>query len=281
MDKRGFFQIGDVAKLFHLSVGSLRHYEKAGLLSPEYIDPETGYRYYSTRQFEVLNTIRYLRVLDMPLTQIAEFLKNRDVEHIQELLQAQKETVAKKKRELEIIEKKIDNRLSMLQDALNSELDMIWLVSFPKRRIAVIRDSLAPRSYLDLEVQIRQLEGQQKDALVFLGKIGVGITKEKLLENQYGQYDLVFLLLDPEDEYEGEVQVVPEEVCTALRFCGSHQEAPAQYEKLMAYVREQGLEIAGAAKEITMIDYGITNDTSRFVTEIQIPVRLKDTAEEF
>ena len=281
MDKRGLFQIGDVAKLFHLSVGSLRHYEKAGLLSPEYIDPETGYRYYSTRQFEVLNTIRYLRVLDMPLTQIAEFLKNRDVEHIQELLQAQKETVAKKKRELEIIEKKIDNRLSMLQDALNSELDMIRLVSFPKRRIAVIRDSLAPRSYLDLEVQIRQLEGQQKDALVFLGKIGVGITKEKLLANQYEQYDLVFLLLDPEDEYEGEVQVVPEEVCTALRFCGSHQEAPAQYEKLMAYVREQGLEIAGAAKEITMIDYGITNDTSRFVTEIQIPVRLKDTAEEF
>lgn len=281
MDKRGLFQIGDVAKLFHLSVGSLRHYEKAGLLSPEYIDPETGYRYYSTRQFEVLNTIRYLRVLDMPLTQIAEFLKNRDVEHIQELLQAQKETVAKKKRELEIIEKKIDNRLSMLQDALNSELDMIRLVSFPKRRIAVIRDSLAPRSYLDLEVQIRQLEGQQKDALVFLGKIGVGITKEKLLANQYEQYDLVFLLLDPEDEYEGEVQVVPEEVCAALRFCGSHQEAPAQYEKLLAYVREQGLEIAGAAKEITMIDYGITNDTSRFVTEIQIPVRLKDTAEEF
>ena len=272
MDKRGFFQIGDVAKLFHLSVGSLRHYEKAGLLSPEYIDPETGYRYYSTRQFEVLNTIRYLRVLDMPLTQIAEFLRNRDVEHIQELLLAQKETVARKKRELEIIEKKIDNRLSQLQDALDSELNVIRVAAVPERRIAVIRDSLAPRSYLDLEVQIRKLEGQQKDALVFLGKIGVGITKEKLMANQYEQYDLVFLLLDPEDEYEGEVQVVPEEVCVTLRFCGSHQEAPAQYEKLLAYVREQGLEIAGAAKEITMIDYGITNDTSRFVTEIQIPV---------
>lgn len=54
-------------------VGSLRHYEQAGLLKPEYTDPETGYRYYSVRQFEVLNTIRYLRVLDMPLGQIGEF----------------------------------------------------------------------------------------------------------------------------------------------------------------------------------------------------------------
>lgn len=75
MEKSGLFQIGDVAKMFHLSVGTLRHYEKQGLLQPEYIDPETGYRYYSTRQFESLNTIRYLRVLDTPLDQIADFLK--------------------------------------------------------------------------------------------------------------------------------------------------------------------------------------------------------------
>ena len=42
------FQIGEVAKLFQVSVGSLRHYEQAGLLTPQYIDPDSGYRYYST-----------------------------------------------------------------------------------------------------------------------------------------------------------------------------------------------------------------------------------------
>ena len=66
MEPIKLFSIGDVAKLFHLSVSSLRHYEAAGLLQPEWVDPQTGYRYYSTRQFEVLNTIRYLRALDMP-----------------------------------------------------------------------------------------------------------------------------------------------------------------------------------------------------------------------
>ena len=45
------YQIGDVARLFHISVGSLRHYEQVGLLKPEYIDSLTGYRYYSTLQF--------------------------------------------------------------------------------------------------------------------------------------------------------------------------------------------------------------------------------------
>ena len=76
MDMPKLFTIGDVAKLFHLSVSSLRHYEDMGLLVPEYIDPHTGYRYYSVRQFEVLNTIRYLRVLDMPLSEIVDFLHN-------------------------------------------------------------------------------------------------------------------------------------------------------------------------------------------------------------
>lgn len=93
--------------MFHISVGSLRRYEQAGLLKPEYTDPETGYRYYSARQFEVLNTIRYLRVLDMPLGQIGAFLGNRDIDVIEAKLLNQKKLIEKKRRELETIERKI------------------------------------------------------------------------------------------------------------------------------------------------------------------------------
>ena len=46
MAERELFQIGEVAKMYHLSVGTLRHYEQVGLLKPEYTDPATGYRYY-------------------------------------------------------------------------------------------------------------------------------------------------------------------------------------------------------------------------------------------
>ena len=104
------FSIGDVAKLFHLSVSSLRHYEALGLLTPERVDPNTGYRSYSIRQFEVLNTIRYLRALDMPLEEIADFLRDRDVERIEEKLSRQREAVLQRQRELERVRRKIDNR---------------------------------------------------------------------------------------------------------------------------------------------------------------------------
>ena len=117
MENAGLFSIGQMAKWFHLSQSSIRYYEKSGLLTPEYVDPDTGYRYYSTRQFEVFNTIRYLRALDMPLPQIADFLQNRDVARIEEKLRQQKQEVGRRKQALERIERKIDNRLHQLSDA--------------------------------------------------------------------------------------------------------------------------------------------------------------------
>lgn len=272
MENKKLFQIGDVAKMFHISVGSLRHYEQAGLLKPEYTDPETGYRYYSVRQFEVLNTIRYLRVLDMPLGQIGEFLGNRDIDVIEDKLLNQKKLIKKKRRELETIERKIDHRLQHLRDARTSELNVIHLKKFPPYRTVWIKDSLRLKSYLDLEYAIRRLEENQRESLVFLGKVGVGISKDNLLAGKFGEYDQVFLLLDDEDSYEGKVEQHQEELYVSIYFCGSHSEAEIYYHKLMKYIDEHKMQVAGSSKEITMIDNGITDDPDKFVTEIRIPV---------
>lgn len=108
--------------------------------------------------------------------------------------------------------------------------------------------------------------------MVFLGKVGVGISAEHLQSGAFSEYDGVFLVLDDEDQYTGEVMRLPETECVSIRFQGSHPEAPAQYEKLLTYIRENGLCITGFSREITLIDYGFTNDTEKFVTEIRIPI---------
>lgn len=277
MEKHELFQIGDVAKMFHLSAGSLRHYEKIGLVTPEYIDRETGYRYYSTRQFECLNTIRYLRVLDMPLPQISNFLKNRDIVKMQEMLLQQKEEVVHRQNELRNIERKIDNRLRQLQTAILSEKGTIQIKKVGPRRVAWLRNHLSIHAYQepDFETSIRKLEQGQRDAVVFLGKVGVGISVEQLAAEKYDQYDMVFLVLDSEDQYERLTEELPEEECVTVCFCGSHKDAPSYYHRLINFIVEHNLQIAGFSKEITMIDSGITTDINQFVTEIQIPVKAK------
>lgn len=273
MNKQKLFSIGEAAKLFHLSISSLRHYEKLGLLLPEYTDPESGYRYYSAKQFEVLNSIRYLRALNMPLKEIADFLGNRDVVRMEEKLLLQKQTVIAKQQELKRIERKINNRLQMLADAQNSVFDMVQIIRKAQCRLVWVEEKLRIRSFLDMEAPIRKLDCGQTDGLIFLGKVGVGISPKNLREKRFEDYGAIFLILDEEDFFEGETELAEETLCVSIRFHGSHTEAPAQYQKLLSYIAEHNLEISGFSREITMIDYGLTNDTEKFVTEISIPIK--------
>ena len=265
-------QLGESAKLFHLSVSSVRYYEKLGLLHPEYTDPETGYRYYSPRQFEAFNTIRYLRALDMPLSEIADFLQNREVGRIEEKLRQQKDAVARKQAELRRIEHKIDNRLRQLYNAQTTELNRIQLLHCPSCKLFWVETPLTITSPLDMEEPTIKLAEAQAEALIFLGKVGISIDAEQLQSHHFTQYDGIFLVLDDEDHFDGQVMQLPENLCVSVRFCGSHAEAPEQYHALLDYIQTHRLTITGFSREITIIDYGITNDPDQFVTEITIPV---------
>ena len=273
MDRKNLFPIGEVSKLFHISVSSLRHYENIGLLTPEYISPDSGYRYYGTEQFEVLNTIRYLRALDMPLSEIEDFLKNRDIGRIEEKLRQQKQAVLQKQEALKRVERKIDHRLRWLVDAREVPLDTVSLVQLPSSRIVWVEDALKIDGSADMEAPIRKLDQSDAEAVVFLGKVGLGISVEHLRAGRTEQYDGIFLVLDQEDVYTGETLTLPETLCVRLRFRGSHREAHGQYGKLLGYIQKHQMEIVGFSRETTLIDYGVTNDPEEFVTEICIPVK--------
>ena len=273
MDRKGLFSIGEVSKLFHISVSSLRHYENVGLLHPEYTSPDTGYRYYGTEQFEVLNTIRYLRALDMPLAEIEDFLKNKDISCIEEKLMQQKKIVLEKQQELKRVEQKINHRLNVLSEAQNTTLDTVTLVQLPASRVVWVEAPLKIEDSQDMEAPIRKLDQSKAEAVVFLGKVGLGISTEHLQTAEYQKYDGIFLILDDEDIYDGEAMPVAESLCVRLCFRGSHAEASGQYKKLLDYIKKHQMQIVGFSREITLIDYGITNDPEKFVTEICIPVK--------
>ena len=170
MSGRDLFSIGEVARMFHLSPGTLRHYETLGLLTPEYTDPATGYRYYSTRQFEVLNTIRYLRTLDLPLGQIGDFLRDRDVDRMEDKLRRQRETVIRRQEELRRVQCKIENRLDQLRSARERPLEEIRREPLHPCRMVWLKRTLRVESFLDLEEPIRTLEQSQEEGLVFLAR---------------------------------------------------------------------------------------------------------------
>ena len=207
----------------------------------------------------------------MPLSEIEDFLKNREVGRIEEKLRQQKQAVLKKQQDLKRVERKIDHRLQWLLDAQSAPLDTVSLLRLPPCRLVWVEDPLKIGGSADLEAPIRKLEQSTAEAVVFLGKVGLGISAEHLQARQTGQYDGIFLILDQEDLYTGKT-ALPETLCVRLQFRGSHADASRPYKKLLDYIEEYRMRIAGFSREVTLIDYGITSDPGKFVTEIRIPV---------
>jgi DNA-binding transcriptional MerR regulator len=71
---RNLMPIGRFARSCRLSVKALRHYDELGLLSPAFVDPQSGYRYYTREQARDAVMIGMLRSLDLPLAVIRRAL---------------------------------------------------------------------------------------------------------------------------------------------------------------------------------------------------------------
>lgn len=156
-----------------------------------------------------MTKIRYLRALDIPLTTIQSYFKNQDINDMESLLKKQKELIQQKK-ELDIMENKINARLDQIKDAKTSLIDTIEIKYCSKKTIIYIKDNFKWNSYYSLEPLIRKLEYKQKFPITFQGKVGVGISKENLIKQNYTNHDLVFILLDNEDHYLGTVNQTQE-----------------------------------------------------------------------
>ena len=63
-------KIGEFSNMMQLTVKTLRHYERKGLLIPYDVDEWTGYRYYTVDQMQRLNNIRGLQRLGFSLDEI-------------------------------------------------------------------------------------------------------------------------------------------------------------------------------------------------------------------
>ena len=66
--------VGELSRITHLSVKTLRHYHEVGLLEPAAVNPSTGYRYYSGEQIPTAQVIRRLRDLEMPVGEVKAVL---------------------------------------------------------------------------------------------------------------------------------------------------------------------------------------------------------------
>ncbi|MEV7603502.1 MerR family transcriptional regulator [Kitasatospora sp. NPDC089797] len=106
--------IGELARASGLGVGTLRYYDGAEVLTPAWVDPQTGYRWYRPGQLADARLLVRLRRVGLPLTDIRAVLAAPGGAGAARVLDAHRrrleDGLADARRELSLIRTMIDQR---------------------------------------------------------------------------------------------------------------------------------------------------------------------------
>lgn len=106
MEKKNLLSIGELSKITGVHIKALRYYDSLGILTPAFVDPQSGYRYYTFCQKAVVDAIQFCIELDIPLKHFNEYtneaapwicykdLVDRGTELIEEKIQIMQERLA-------------------------------------------------------------------------------------------------------------------------------------------------------------------------------------------
>lgn len=78
MKKKNLLTIGELSKITGVHIKALRYYDSLGILKPEYIDPDSNYRYYSFPQKATVEAIQFCVDIGIPLKQFSTYTNEEE-----------------------------------------------------------------------------------------------------------------------------------------------------------------------------------------------------------
>jgi DNA-binding transcriptional MerR regulator len=261
--------IGDFSRATQLSIKTLRHYHRLGLLAPADVDPDTGYRRYTTGQIPSAQVIRRFRDLDMPLEQIRAVLSATD-------LRARNRLIAAHLTRLEHDLARTQDAVASLRDLLADPADA---APISHRRVAAAQaatitsvvgaDELLPWFLGALGELDATLEASGVSPA---GPAGGSYTTELFAEEK-GEAT-VFVPTASAVPLIGRVapRVIPAAELAVIMHAGSHNDVDRSYGALAAYVAEHALQVDGPIREYYLVGRRDTPEESAWRTEICWPI---------
>ena len=265
----GTLTIGDFSRATFLSVKTLRHYHRVGLLEPSAVDPASGYRRYTSDQIPTAQVIRRFRDLDMPLADIASVLRAPNQTTRSQLISAHLT--------------RLEQTLADTQSAVASLRDLLEHPSIPAsiehRRIpatpgAAIRETVEVG---DLAAWYQGAVGEIRATLLAQGVTSSGppggIYANELFSRERGEA-IVFFPADGEVRSVGRVGpfTAPPVELAVITHAGSDVDVDRSYGALATYVSEHTLAIEGPVREYYLVGRHDTSDEQAWRTEIGWPI---------
>ncbi|WP_394825568.1 MerR family transcriptional regulator [Pendulispora albinea] len=268
--------IGEFARLAHVSPRMLRHYDQLGLLRPEHVDASTGYRSYSVRQLGRLQRLMALRDLGFGLEQIGPLLeKAPSIEQLRGMLELRRAQIERAVAEDQDRLRRVEAYLRSLEGKNAMSEPNIVLKKTQPLRIAKAAGSASGLTPENLRPVFMQLVPE------VLEHVGRSQARPGIMVAYYDEpaedgtvtvhagFDIGAQDVPSTARVQSlELPVI--EVASVVHH-GSMNDVGPVYESLLRWIEDSGYKLAGYGREL-YLEMSCNNDPELNTVELQIPI---------
>lgn len=268
--------IGEFSNICRVSAKTLRYYAEIGLILPDEINPENGYRYYSINQLEKMLLINRLKDYCFSLEEIKSIFESEERmdEVLFTALNKKKKEIAGKVRKFEDTLRQIDGDLSNLKKGKSI---MSYMESIDVQPVDI------PMMYL-LSIRKNVLEHEFSEEYgTCFGKLFRKMEEEKLTaaappmvlfhDDAYTPFGLDTEFAIPVNEYATGTRDFCPGLCLKTIVRGSYLQLSSVYAKQIEWAEREGYENSNALYEVYVTDPAEVSKESELVTEVYYPVK--------
>ncbi|MNH86295.1 Multidrug-efflux transporter 1 regulator [compost metagenome] len=269
--------IGEFSKMCGVSTKTLRYYDEIGLINPEEINPENGYRYYSIRQLKKMLFINRLKSYHFSLEELKVLLDLEEDQFEEELCSAlhhKRMEIQDKLKAYEYTVKQMSDDILSLEKGVSmmSYLDNIevQLVETPPMNILYIRQMMSSDDYAaGYGIYFGRL--YEKIASDKLTMLGTPMTIYHSPDYNPSGNDTEFAI--PIQEFVKGTRDLPGGLCAKSVLKGSYSELTSVFARLREWVEQEGYELVKSPYEVYLIDPNQVTAPEDLVTEVYFPVK--------
>jgi len=270
MNQENVFSITDFAKFARTTRDTLLYYDNIGLLAP-ISRGKNNYRYYSSGQLAIVNLIRTYQALGMSLTEIDQLGKKRTPELINHLLDDQILRIDEKINEWVHSRKLLLALKNIIHSALDADENSITVQFMPAEAIVLgeLNDYSQGRNDYDALLSFYQ-SCSVKYPDMDLNYPAWGMFTEERIKQRDWVWPDRYYFANPEG-----LDRKPAALYAIGYTRGGYGQTTELYERMLAYIDANGLEICGPTYEEYPLNEICVLEEENYLMRAVISVRKK------
>jgi len=270
------YSIGKVEEICKITKKALRYYDKMGILSPDKVADESGYRYYSKKNLLSVPVIKYYKQSGFKLEEMRAFLQGTTYDFFDKSFRTKID-------ELRELEKEINLKIRSVRDwhALIVEAQMVIennvcdvSIKYIDERNLIFLNQNFNYDYMEciINIEFNNYIDSINNAITgpviicfpsFEDKINGKCSKMKIMQ------ETILKCKDEESiEFGGWL-------AASCYHIGTHETINETYKKIKEWAKEHDYICSEESYERYVTDYRTPKNTDKFVTEFLIKIRRK------